>query len=47
MQARGYRVIRFWNNDVLERIDGVVREIERVLATCPPPTPPASGRGVP
>ncbi len=46
LQARGYRVILFWNNDVLERIDGVVREIERVLATCPPPTPPASGRGV-
>jgi len=45
LEARGYRVIRFWNNDVLERIEGVVSEIERVLATCPPPAPPASGRG--
>ena len=45
LEAQGYRVIRFWNNDVLERIEGVVIEIERVLATCPPPTPPASGRG--
>ncbi|WP_067105414.1 endonuclease domain-containing protein [Sphingopyxis granuli] len=45
LEARGYRVIRFWNNDVLERIEGVVSEIEHLLATCPPPTPPASGRG--
>ena len=45
LEARGYRVIRFWNNDVLERIAGVVSEIEAVLETCPPPTPPVSGRG--
>lgn len=45
LEAQGYRVIRFWNNDVLERIDGVVSEIERVLVTSPPPTHPASGRG--
>ena len=45
LEARGYRVIRFWNNDVMERIEGVVNEIERVLETCPPPTPPMNGRG--
>ncbi|WP_257543717.1 endonuclease domain-containing protein [Sphingopyxis sp. DBS4] len=45
LEARGYRVIRFWNNDVLERIEGVVSEIERTLQTCPPPTPPINGRG--
>ena len=45
LEAQGYRVIRFWNNDVLERIAGVVSEIEAVLETGPPPTPPASGRG--
>ncbi|MGB3320593.1 MAG: DUF559 domain-containing protein [Sphingopyxis granuli] len=45
LEARGYRVIRFWNNDVLERIEGVVSEIEHLLATCPPPPPPASGKG--
>ena len=39
LQARGYRVIRFWNNDVMERIDGVVSEIERVLADMPSPNP--------
>jgi len=45
LEAQGYRVIRFWNNDVLERIDGVVSEIDVALETWPPPTPPASGRG--
>jgi len=45
LENRGYRVIRFWNNDVLGNIDGVVSEIERVLTDMPSPTPPASGRG--
>ena len=45
LESRGYRVIRFWNNDVLENIDGVVSEIERVLKDMPSPTPPARGRG--
>ena len=44
LQQRGYRVVRFWNNEVLENIDGVVETIERIL-TSPPLTPPASGRG--
>src|SRR3546814_1325918 len=39
LEARGYRVIRFWNNDVLERIEGIVTEIERVLADMPSPNP--------
>ncbi|MGN7930449.1 endonuclease domain-containing protein [Sphingopyxis sp. 22461] len=46
LEAQGYRVIRFWNNDVLDRIEGVVSEIEADLETCPPPTPPINGRGV-
>ncbi|MGH6653264.1 MAG: endonuclease domain-containing protein [Sphingopyxis sp.] len=45
LEAQGYRVIRFWNNDVLDRIEGVVSEIEAVLETCPPPAPPINGRG--
>jgi very-short-patch-repair endonuclease len=45
LRSRGYRVVRFWNNDVLGNIDGVVQAIERILVTAPPPTPPASGRG--
>ena len=39
LQAQGYRVIRFWNNDVLDRIEGVVTEIERALANMPSPNP--------
>jgi very-short-patch-repair endonuclease len=46
LRSRGYRVIRFWNNDVLGNIDGVVETIERILVTSPPPAPPARGRGV-
>ena len=45
LESRGYRVLRFWNNQVLENIDGVVSEIERTLRNMPSPTPPASGRG--
>jgi very-short-patch-repair endonuclease len=32
IEQRGYRVLRFWNNDVLNNLEGVVGEIERVLA---------------
>lgn len=45
LEDQGFRVIRFWNNDVLERIDGLVAEIELALSTCPPPPPPTIGRG--
>jgi very-short-patch-repair endonuclease len=38
-EARGYRVIRFWNNDVLERIEGVASAIEQALAERPSPDP--------
>src|SRR3546814_1079332 len=44
LEAQGYRVIRFWNNDVLDRIEGVVNEIERMLADMPSPNPSQIGR---
>lgn len=31
MARHGYRVIRFWNNDVLENLDGVMETIRREL----------------
>ena len=34
LEARGYRVIRFWNNDVLGNTDGVLVAIQQAL---PPP----------
>jgi very-short-patch-repair endonuclease len=45
LETGGYRVIRFWNNDVLGNVDGVLQTILEALGNAPPPTPPASGRG--
>ena len=33
LNDRGYRVVRFWNSDVLGNLDGVLLEILRVLRT--------------
>ena len=33
LESRGYRVIRFWNNDVLKNTDGVLQSILSVLKT--------------
>lgn len=30
---RGYRVLRFWNNDVLSNIEGVLTVIDEALET--------------
>jgi very-short-patch-repair endonuclease len=46
IEGMGFHVVRFWNNQVLENIESVVARIELALGNCPPPTPPASGRGV-
>jgi len=37
LEAEGYRVLRFWNNDVLANIEGIKAEIWRALITPPPP----------
>ena len=34
---RNYRVLRFWNNDVLRNIGGVLDTIATALAEAPPP----------
>jgi very-short-patch-repair endonuclease len=39
LEAQGFRVIRFWNNEVLQQIEGVLAEIERALADMPSPNP--------
>ena len=31
LQSRGYRVLRFWNNDVLENTEGVAETIRTAL----------------
>ena len=46
MAEQGLTVLRFTNADVMGNLEGVVRAIAAALAEkCPPPTPPASGRG--
>ncbi len=52
LEARGFTVLRFWNDDVLTNLDGVMdvihgvlsRKRESFLAPLPNP-PPQGGRG--
>ena len=47
IEAEGYRVIRFWNNDVLGNPDGVWVVIDSALQRHhPTPTPPHQGEGL-
>lgn len=43
--ARGYRVLRFWNNEVLTNTDGVVQVVATTLLEAPLPDPPPASRG--
>ena len=45
IEAQGFRVIRFWNNDVLGNLDGVIEEIVRVIADMPSPSPSREREG--
>ncbi len=31
LKVSGYKVIRFWNNEVLENIEGVLERIRQIL----------------
>ena len=42
IRAEGYRVVRFWNNDVLGNGDGVASAIARALAAAVPGGAPPS-----
>lgn len=39
LESRGYRVLRFWNNDVLENVGGVLSVIQAALEDRPSPDP--------
>ena len=43
--SEGYRVLRFWNNEVLGNIDGVLEMIQSACLATPTPTPPHKGEG--
>ena len=37
LKSKGYLVLRFWNNDIMENLDGVVETIIQTLAQKSPP----------
>jgi very-short-patch-repair endonuclease len=45
LEREGYRVLRFWNNDVMQNIDGVLEVIQSFILATPTPTPPHKGEG--
>ncbi len=45
LESEGYRVLRFWNNEVLSNIEGVLTEIQNALAATPTPDPSPQGGG--
>jgi len=45
LEAQGYRIVRYWNNEVLTNITGVLEALRSSLA-CPSPQPsPQRGEG--
>ena len=44
LRAQGYRILRFWNNDILTNEEGVALRILETLGT-PLPNPSPDGRG--
>jgi very-short-patch-repair endonuclease len=43
LESQGFRVLRFWNNEVLENLDGVADGIAAALRATPLPAPPPRG----
>jgi very-short-patch-repair endonuclease len=45
LERQGYRVLRFWNNDVLANPEGVIQLIEQALLNSPSPDPSRKREG--
>jgi very-short-patch-repair endonuclease len=45
IEAAGYRVMRFWNNDVLQQTENIAEQILRALLAAPHPDPLPVGTG--
>ena len=46
LKAQNFRVLRYWNNQVLNELDGVLEDIARALELAPPSQPsPVKGEG--
>ena len=46
LSSQGFRVLRFWNNEILTNSDGVATAILAALETPLPNPPPARGEGL-
>ena len=45
LESEGYQVLRFWNNDVLRNIHGVLEVIQNAITATPTPNPSPQGGG--
>ncbi len=45
LTSQNFRVLRYWNNQVLKELDAVLEDIERALIATPPPHPGLPPRG--
>jgi len=45
LNEKGYRVVRFWNNDVMNNMEGVMERLFEVLSPPPQPSPSTEGEG--
>jgi very-short-patch-repair endonuclease len=49
IERHGFRILRFWNNQVLGNLDGVLRQLEQEIGKTnrpsPRPSPPSGARG--
>ena len=45
LKSQGFKVIRFWNHDVLKQVDAIKEVIARNLITPHPDLPPQGGKG--
>jgi very-short-patch-repair endonuclease len=46
LEEKGFEVLRYWNNEIIDNIDGVLEAILKKL-TSPSPNPSHKGRGFP
>jgi very-short-patch-repair endonuclease len=47
LERLGFRVLRFWNHEILTETEAVLERIRRVLFETPSPCPSPGGRGDP
>ncbi len=46
LRQRGFRVLRFWNHEVMQQLDGVLEQIRLAVLEPSPPSPlPLAGEG--